>query len=123
MAFGDRLTLVCLIDGQIQAEINNVSVNGESGAQDVRTLLQGLVGKTKGSGSLEISGTWSLPLGGPEFDVFTAGAEGSYHELQIPIGKKSLITNGWITTFGASQSVDANTEVTATFRGPLTKPE
>lgn len=116
MATQDHLTLTVMIDGVIQAKLTNVSVNGDSGAQAVQTL-QGLAGKTQGSGQLELSGTWAVPVNGLEFDVWSAAANGSYHDVQIPVGTKSIVSKGWFQTAGLSQSVNANTEATATFIG------
>lgn len=119
MALTDHMTLAVLIDGVVQAKITNVSVNGESGAQEVRTILEGLAGKTTGSRRLEVSGTWVIPIGGLEFNLVDAAANGTYHEVQIPVGAKSLISQGWFQGFGLSQSTDSASEATGTFVGEL----
>lgn len=116
MALQDHLKLAVLIDGVAQVEVSNVSVNGDSGAQAVETL-EGLAGKTPGSRKLEITGTWGVPLGGLEFDFISACADGSYHDIQIPVGAKSIISSGWFQTTGLSQSVNANTEAHCSFVG------
>lgn len=122
MALQDHLRMTLLVDGVRQVSLSNIQVNGQSGAQAVETL-EGLVGKTPGSKRLEVSGTWALPITGMEFDVASAVASGTYHELQIPVGSKTLVSQGWFQDFGAQGSVNANTEVTAQFIGELNAPE
>jgi hypothetical protein len=122
MIMTDHLRLVMTIDGIYQAKLSNASVNGESGAQAVRTL-EGLAGKTDTGGELEISGTWAVELAGMEFDVFTALADGTYHEIQIVVGDKSIFSKGWWQSAGISQSANASTEATGSFKGDLRRPE
>ncbi len=117
----DHLRLNVLVDGVIQVKLTNFTINGDSGNQAVETL-EGLAGKTPGSGRIEVNGTWAIEPGGPELDVFEFVEDGSIHEIQVPVGVKSLVTRGWFQTFGLSQSVNANTEVTATFTGDLKPP-
>ena len=119
----DHLALRLYIDGVYQVKVTNVQVNGQSGAQPVETL-EGLVGKSPGSKRLELTGNWSVGLGGPEADLWKWVAEGSYHDVQIPIGGgKSIISNGWFDTTGISQATNAATELTATFIGELNEPK
>ncbi len=118
----DHLKLTLLLDGVAQVKITNVSVNGSSGAQAVETL-QGLAGKTPGSKRLEVTGNWAVALNGLEFDFFTAAALGTYHDVQIPVGAKSIISRGWFDTSGISQGVGSSTEATATFMGEFNPPE
>jgi hypothetical protein len=122
MALIDHLELRCLIDGVVQVRLTNLSVNGQSGQQAVETL-SGLSGFTGGPKRLEISGTWSVPLGGPEFDVVEATAVGSYHDVQVPYGNKSIVSRGKFTSCGLSRSTGAATECTGTFEGSFEKPE
>lgn len=103
-------------------KLTNISVNGQSGSQAVETL-QGLAGKTPGNRRLEVSGNWAVALNGLEFDFLTACAEGSYHDLQIPVGAKSIISRGWFDTGGISQGVNSATEANATFIGSFDPPE
>lgn len=122
MALSDHIRLTLLVDGVKQTRVSNIQVNGQSGAQAVEAL-EGLLGKTPGARRLEITGNWAVPTSGLEFDVVTAVANGTYHELQVPVGSKSIISQGWFDTFGLSQSTNANTEVTATFHGELNPPQ
>lgn len=118
MALNDHLALRGLIDGLFQVKATQWSATFNSGAQRVDTL-EGLAGKTPGAGSIEITGNWAVDIGGPEVDLFTYVAEGSYHELQIPVGTKSIISQGWFDTSGISQATNASTEMTGTFIGEL----
>jgi len=122
MALNDHLRLTVLVDGVRQVKLSGVTVNGQSGAQAVETL-EGLAGKTAGSGRLEITANWAVPITGFEFDVAEAVAEGTYHELQIPVGSKSIVSQGWFDSFDLGQSTNANTELGAQFIGELNPPE
>lgn len=121
MPLTDHLRLACIIDGVFQVKVQNFSVNGNSGRQAVETL-EGLAGFTPGSKTLEVNGTWAVPVGGPEFDFMTAAANGTIHEIQIPIGVKTIISKGVFLTAGFSQSVNAATEHTMTFMGEFEAP-
>ncbi len=112
----DHLRLSCLIDGVLQIEATEYSINGDSGANAVETFA-GLSGKTPGARKLEIDAKWALPVSGLEFDVMSACANGTYHELQMPLGNKTLVSKGWWQTATVSGSVNSNTEVQAKFMG------
>ena len=122
MALRDHARLVLLIDGVYQVSCSGIDISLDSGAQRVDTL-EGLAGKTPGAKSLEISGTWAVPIGGLEFDFATAMAEGSYHEIQIPVGGKSIVAKGWFQSGKIGQSTNASTEASATFIGEFEKPQ
>lgn len=117
-AFSDHLRLTLLVDGVKQVKVTQVKGSGKGKNQPVETL-EGLVGKTPGAKSIEITGSWAVPLNGLEFNVVDAVANGTYHEIQIPVGSKSLIAKGWFEDFDLGQSTNANTEVGATFMGEL----
>lgn len=85
--------------------------------------LEGLAGKTPGSGKCEISGTCAIPVGGPEFDFMTACVDGSYHTCQVPFGVKSYIGNGWFQTAELGQSVNQATEFQFTWTGEFSLPK
>ncbi len=119
----DYIRLAALIDGQFQAEITTNSYTFESGAQRVDTIALGLSGKTPGSRSLEGQVTSAAPTGGLEFDFPTAVAEGSYHELQVVYGAKTIVSRGWFQSGGLSQSVNAATEASANFVGTFDVPK
>lgn len=119
---GDHLRMSLLVDSVLQVEVMDVSVNGDSGAQAVKTL-SGLAGKTPGTAIIEIEGKWGLPVTGMEFDVMGACARGSYHELQIPVGNKTIVSKGWWQTAGIQGSTDNNTEVSAKFTGTFDPPQ
>lgn len=122
MSLQDHLRPSLLIDGIYQVEITQMQVNGDSGAQAVRTL-DGLVGKTPGSTELTITGNWAVPIGGLEFDFLTACQEGSYHQLQVTVGSKSLVSDGWFQTVGIGGGVNANTEAHCEFHGRFDPPK
>jgi hypothetical protein len=121
-ALQDHIRLVMLLDGVAQLTATNISVNAQSGAQAVETL-QGLAGKTTGSRQLQITGNFAVKLNGLDFDFFEACALGTYHDVQIPIGAKSIVSRGWFSDAGISQGVSSSTEATATFTGSFDPPE
>ena len=111
-----------MIDGVFQVKPSSIQVALDSQAQVVDTL-EGLAGKTPGSGQCKITGTCAVPLGGPEFDFFTACQEGSYHSMQVPFGVKSYIGNGWFQTADIGQSTNQSTEFKFDWIGEFSKPK
>lgn len=122
MALEDHLRLKLLIDGVFQIKVSNVEVQFMSNNQKVETL-EGLAGKTPGSGEVRITGRVAVPVGGPEFDTFSAVVDGTYHDLQVPFGVKSYIGTGWFDDTGISQAVNAGTEQAFTWIGEFSKPQ
>lgn len=118
----DHLRLKLLIDGVFQVKPQSISVSLDSGAQKVDTL-EGLAGKTPGSGEAKITGTCAVPLGGPEYDFFTSCVDGSYHSMQVPFGVKSYIGNGWFQTAEISQSTNASTDFKFDWIGEFALPK
>lgn len=110
MALGDHLRLALLVNGNIQIKTSSISISFDSGNQRVDTL-EGLAGKTPGSGSVSISGTVAVPVGGPETDFMSMCARGEYVTMQVPWGAKSYSGLGWIQTANGGQSTNANTEL------------
>jgi hypothetical protein len=106
-----------LIDGLFQIEVTNVSLDLDNGAQDVDTIVQGFSGVSPGSPKASISGTWTVPAGGLEFNYIDAARNLTTHEIQIIIGSKAFITKGVFKTATVSQSVNAASESSATFTG------
>jgi len=122
MALEDHLRLKLLIDGVFQIKLSTIKVSFSSGAQEVDTL-EGLAGKTPGSGKVKITGSGAVPLGGPEFDYPTAVKQGTYHSLQVPFGVKSYIGNGWFDSAELGQSVNQSTEISFEWTGEFADPK
>lgn len=119
--FGDHLRLALLIQGSYQSTPSSISVEFDSGNQRVDTL-EGLAGKTPGSGSVSINATVSIPVSGPEYDFFADCVDGKYVDMQVPFGAKSYIGTGWFQTASISGSANANTEASFSWIGKLEKP-
>lgn len=119
--FEDHQRLRLLIAGQFQLKTSSIRAAWAANNQPVETL-EGLAGKTPGSGRVTITVTAVLPTSGPEFDYFSAVVDGTYAEMQIPIGPKSYIGNGWFDDVDLGQSVNANTEINYTWTGEFAKP-
>lgn len=112
----DHLRINCLVDGKRQGELNKLNGKIMSNAQAIETF-DGLVGKTPGSGRVTWSGTAAIPASGPEFDYWSACQRGSYHTLQIPMGLKSYIGNGWFDDVEVDQSTNGSAEMSFTWTG------
>ncbi len=122
MALSDHMRMAVLIDGVFQTTVQDVQVNGTSGNQIVETL-QGLAGKTPGSKMLTITGKWAVPVTGLETGLIAAVANGSYHEIQVPVGEETIVSSGWFDEFTLGGSTGQSTEFSATFKGELNAPE
>ncbi len=120
MALRDHLKFRCQIDGIAQVMVTRGQATLDSGAIKVETL-EGLVGKTPGATSIEITGDWAVPTGGLEFDFLSACNDGTYHEIQIPVGTKTIVAQGWFQTAGIQGGATESTSATMTFTGA--KPE
>jgi len=116
----DHLRLALLIQGVFQVKPSSIECEWDSGAQRVDTL-EGLAGKTPGSGNFTINATGAVPTSGPEYDYFTACQDGRYVDMQVPFGTKSYIGNGWFQTAGIGQSVGQNTEFKFQWVGEFAK--
>jgi hypothetical protein len=123
LAQKDYLRLAALIDGQFQAEATSISINGQSGAQAVETIANGLSGKTPGSPRIEFALTSAVPTGGMEFDFVEATRAGTYHEVQLVYGTKTIVSKGWFQDFSLSQSTNASTETSGNFVGTYELPK
>ncbi len=112
----DHIRLTLLIDGTRQMKLSKINGKIMSQSQAIETL-EGLIGKTPGSGRTTFSGTASVPASGPEFDYWSAVYAGSYHTLQAPLGVKSYIGNGWFEEAELDQSVNGAAEFSFTWTG------
>lgn len=118
----DHIRLRLLINGKFQIKPSSIRVAFAANNQVVDTL-EGLAGKTPGSGRVTISVTAAVPIGGTEEDYFGDCVKGSYVEMQVPFGAKSYIGTGWYDDVEISQSTGANTEVTFTWQGEFSEPK
>jgi hypothetical protein len=121
MSFTDGLKLRLLIDGVHQIMASDVSLELDGQNQPLATL-EGLVGKTPGSGQATITGTSVVQIGGPEYDFLASIVEGSYHDLQVPYGTKSYLGTGWFDKATLSQSTGKSTDFQFTWMGEFAKP-
>lgn len=121
MSLEDHLRLRLLIDGVFQLKTSTIRIHFAANNQVVETL-EGLAGKTPGSGRVTITGTVAVPVGGFEMDFVAATVKGSYHDLQVPFGPKSYIGTGWFDESDIGQSTNANTEASFTWIGEFAEP-
>jgi hypothetical protein len=122
MALQDGLKLRLLVDGVHQVLMSEISLEIDGQNQPLETL-EGLAGRTHGSGRVTISGTGIVPIGGAEFDYVAAVANRSYHDLQVPLGPKSYIDSGWFEKATVSQSTGKATEVNFSWTGGFSSPK
>jgi hypothetical protein len=117
----DHLRLRLLINGVFQVKPSSVRVQFAPNNNPVDTL-EGLAGKTPGSGRVTITVTAAVHIGGPEFDYFGSSTRGDYVEMQVPFGAQSYIGTGWFDDVEIGQSTGANTEVNFTWTGEFAEP-
>lgn len=122
MALSDHMRMAIVVDGVFQLTVQDVQVNGTSGNQIVETL-QGLAGKTPGNKMLTMTGKWAVPITGLETNLLASVANGTYHEIQIPVGDVTIVSSGWFDEFTLGGSTGQSTEFSATFKGELNAPE
>ena len=115
----DFANLSAIVDGAYQSKLTGVSKQTESGQQPVDLLNEGLGGFSPGSGRVNVTLNYSVPIGGAEFDFATAAAEGGYHTLQIIVGGKSYIGLGKFLSDEIGQNVNSATEGTVNWLGEL----
>ena len=118
MALEDHARLPVFIDQDYQVVMTTISMSTNSGQQRVDTL-EGLAGFTPGSGDVSISGNYVIPVGGQQFPVQEATANGTYHTFQIGIGPKDYIGRGKFMDNEIGQSVNASTEGSLNWVGEL----
>jgi hypothetical protein len=122
MALEDHLRLKLLINGLFQVKPSSIRVHFASNNQVVDTL-EGLAGKTPGSGRVTITVTAAVGTGGPEHDYFGAVVKGEYADMQVPFGPKSYIGTGWFDEADLGQSTGQNTEASFTWIGEFAEPK
>jgi hypothetical protein len=122
MAIQKFLRMKVLIDGVTQVLLQNVTVNWDTAKQRV-DVLKGMAGFTPGAKSVTISATSAVYQSGPEFDSFASGANDDVHEVQVPYGRKTIISEGWIQSGSIGQSTNASTETSFEFVGTYNPPK
>jgi hypothetical protein len=118
----DHLRLKLLIDGVFQIKPSQIRVHFASNNQVV-TTLEGLAGKTPGSGQVTITVTAAVPTGGTEYNAMKSVVKGDYHDMQVPFGVESYIGTGWFDECDIGQSVNASTEISFTWIGEFAEPK
>jgi len=121
MALQDFANLTAVVDSDYMSKLTSVSMRHESGQQPIDLLGEGLAGFTPGSGRVQISFNYSVPIGGAEFDFASAVAEGGYHTVQITVGSKTYVGTGKFMDNDISQSVNSATEGSTSWLGELSK--
>lgn len=117
MALNDYGIGYVLVNGAAAAEISSLERNTENGSTPIKTLQDGLTGKTPGSGQVTVTVNYFIPAGGTEYPYHDWCVQGAYVSIQIGWGQKAYISEGWITSVRESQAVDANAEGTFEWMG------
>ncbi len=115
----DYARLAVFYNSNALTQVTSIALNTESGQQRVDLLNEGLGGWTPGSGSVSIEIGFVIPIGGQEDEFQEDCANGTYVTMQIPVGRKSYIGKGKVTSVKISQSTNASTEGSLTFEGEL----
>jgi hypothetical protein len=122
MATERFLRMTVVVDSVTQVLLQNVTVNFDTKKVPVE-LMSGLGGFTPGAKVVTISATSAVRISGPEFDAFESGASDTQHELQIPYGTKTIVSEGEIMSGSLSGSVNSATETSFEFMGTYNKPK
>jgi hypothetical protein len=122
MAISRFLQLQVLVDGVTQLLLQNVTVNWDAQKQPVETM-RGLAGFTPGAKRITIQATSAVRTGGPEFDAFESASGDTQHEIQVPYGPKTIVSEGEIMSGSLSGSVNASTEHQFEFMGTYNPPK
>jgi hypothetical protein len=115
----DYARLAIFYSNNALTQVTSIALNTESGQQRVDLLNEGLGGWTPGSGSVSIEIGFVVPIGGQEDTFQEDCATGKYVTMQIPIGRKSYIGKGKVTSVKISQSTNASTEGSLSWEGSL----
>lgn len=119
MALQDFANLSCVVDADYQSKLTSISMRHEGGQQPVDLLNEGLGGFSPGSGRVQISLSYSVPIGGAEFDFATAVAEGTYHTIQVTVGGKTYVGQGKFIDNDLNQTVNSATEGSVSWLGEI----
>lgn len=122
MATDLYVRLNTLIDGVIQVELQDVTVEFDSGLVEVKTIQKGLSGFTETGGSVKIDFKSAIPKNGLEFDFLTAIANVEPHQMEVTIGAKSYQSAGVFMNGKVSQSIGASAEATTQWMGNIVQP-
>lgn len=116
------LNLIVLINGVSQVLLQDLRASVDGKKVPIETM-QGLVGFTPGAKEMKISFKAAAMVSGLEFDPFTAIDSANTYEIQIPIGPKTLTTQGEFMTAEIGQSTNASTELSFEFHGTFSAPQ
>lgn len=122
MAIERFLRMNILIDGETQVLLQNGTVNWDTKKVPVNTM-SGLVGFSPGPKGVTISAESAVRVSGPEFDAFESGANDLQHEITVPYGTKSIVTEGEIMSGSITGSVESATSHSFEFMGTYNPPK
>lgn len=123
MALNDYAKLVLFMDGTNITQLTSVEAEWDSGQQPVNLLVEGLGGFTPGSGSVNVTIGYAVPIGGLEYAYLKKLVQGAYIDLQLGVGSEAYAGRGKIMTSRIGQSTGASVEGTATWSGQFSAPE
>lgn len=111
------------VDGTPLEYVTSLEVNGESNAQKIVTMLDGLIGFSDGPAEVNITIESAIPIGGPEYDYWNSWNDGGWHSLQIGVGSKDYVGDGRFLRVNFSASSDKSASVRAEWTGKPAKME
>lgn len=122
MATERHLVLAVTINGVMQVKLQNVSINFDSKKVAVDTM-RGFAGFTPGPKSISITFDSAVSQSGPEFDPIEAAEGSDTYEVQIPIGTKTIVSQGEFMSGSLSGGVGESTKLSFEFQGTYNKPK
>ena len=107
------------VDGDKIGRLQDLELTSDSGKVRVNDIETGFAGFSVGAGAVTVTGKCYVPLGGLEqFDFVSAATQsGGTHEVQVPVGAKSYIGEGYFEQAKITGATDTATEVSFTFIG------
>lgn len=100
-------------------QTTGVGVKTESGVTPVQLLAEGLGGWADGSGSVTLSISIVIPIGGQEHDFQQICARKEFCEFQVYIGRNSYTGRGKILSVDLSHQAGDTASGTVEWQGPL----
>jgi hypothetical protein len=122
VALQDGAALKLFINDSPVTRATNLSRVTDAGVVRIETL-EGLIGFTNGSGSVQITFNYPIMIEGSEYDYHGMAARHEYVKMQMFEGRQSYAGVGKLEKVESSQSVGAASEGNLSWTGELRAPE
>jgi hypothetical protein len=107
------------LDGTWLKYLTSASMSTDAGKTPINLLEEGLSGFSPGSGSVTVTLSYAIPVGGQEYPFQQKATRDEDVQLQIRWGAEQYAALGQITTDEKTRNTDSPTEGTVTWVGVL----